>query len=596
MEEKLDRVLRFQGSTDEVKAEGNEFCRFLTFYQHKWIILISTIVSIANGVMPILMMWIMSKSINAFIDPSRPFMDSMNVFIKQLIYLLVAMIVISTLSSGSRGIANPTCAHDIRSAIFSNLMKQEIPYFDSTTTGILVSRISEDVTFALETYITKFQDSLQQTTTIIADIVLSLALAWRLALISLAPYPICVLIYIIGEKFASKLWLEFRDSSAQAASKAEEVITSFRTVKSFNNELFEAELYSSNLNRDHDIIKKTSIVHATKNFFLHFMMLAIIPIIMYYGAYYIVNKPQYGMKFGNVFVVASCATNCTMAVSMLFSIIDDFRKANISGAKVLQLIDREPAYDLKAGNSPSEPLRGRIEFRNVCFHYETRQSRVLNDLSFTINPGETVAMVGESGCGKTTTLQLLQRFYEIDSGEILIDGVDIRTFASNYLRSQIAIVPQNPVLFSMSVLDNIKFARPEADNESVVNAARCGNAHDFICELPDSYETQVQQTALSGGQKQRICISRAILANAPILLLDEATAALDTESEQLVQQSLEEHRHGKTAIIVAHRLATVKNADRILVFKEGKIAEAGTHEDLIENGGIYADLVKYQLQ
>lgn len=594
--EEGDRIFRFQGSTDEVKTEGNEFWRFLTFYKHKWIIVMATIFSIGGGVLPIMMMWIMSKSITAYTDPNKPFMDSMVEFVKQIAYLLVVMILIMGLSYGSRGFANPTCAHDIRCAIFSNLMKQEIPYFDSTTTGILVSRISEDVTFALETYIMKFQDSIQFQAQILAGLILAFVLSWRLALIALAPYPICVIIYVICEKYASKLWLEFRDSSAAAASKAEEVITSFRTVKSFDNELYEAELYSSNLNKDHDIIRRTSKVHATKNFFLEIFIWATLPLIMYYGAYILVNKPQYNLEFGNVFVVASCATNCSMAITMLFTIIDDFRKANIAGAKILQLIEREPAYDLKAGNTPSEALRGKIEFRNVNFHYETRESKVLDDLSFIINPGETVAMVGESGCGKTTTLQLLQRFYEIDSGEILIDDVNITTFASNYLRSQIAIVPQNPVLFSMSVLDNIRFANPEADNEAVASAARCGNAHNFISELPDSYETQVQQTALSGGQKQRICISRAILANAPILLLDEATAALDTESEQLVQQSLEEYRHGKTAIIVAHRLATVKNADRILVFKAGKIAEIGTHEELLSNGGIYADLVKFQLQ
>jgi ABC-type multidrug transport system fused ATPase/permease subunit len=204
--------------------------------------------------------------------------------------------------------------------------------------------------------------------------------------------------------------------------------------------------------------------------------------------------------------------------------------------------------------------------------------------------------VGESGCGKSTTLQLLQRFYEIEEGQILVDDVDIKTHSPMFLRSQISIVPQSPVLFSMTIKDNVRYIKPHATDDEVAQAAQVGNAHNFVMELPSNYNTIVQQTSLSGGQKQRLCISRAILADAPIMLLDEATAALDTESEQLVQQSLENVRHGKTAIVVAHRLATVMNADRILVFQNGHVAESGTHKELIGKGGIYADLVKFQLE
>jgi ABC-type multidrug transport system fused ATPase/permease subunit len=271
------------------------------------------------------------------------------------------------------------------------------------------------------------------------------------------------------------------------------------------------------------------------------------------------------------------------------------KKAKISAAKILDIIERVPKVDSHIGDTLKR-VAGKIEFRDVGFKYETRDEFAVRHLSFTINPGETVALVGESGCGKSTTLQLLQRFYEVDEGQIFIDDVDISTLSPHFLRTQIATVPQGPVLFSMSIKENIKYAAHEASDKDVAEAAAVGNAHNFVMELPEKYETQVQQMSLSGGQKQRICISRAILMNAPILLLDEATAALDTESEQLVQESLDRFRHGKTAVLVAHRLATVLHADRILMFQDGKVVEEGQHQELLAKGGLYAYLVKFQLQ
>ena len=308
------------------------------------------------------------------------------------------------------------------------------------------------------------------------------------------------------------------------------------------------------------------------------------------------KKPDLGYETGDLMILLMSLSMAAMGVSSALTLSDDFKKTSISAAKVLDIIETPPKVDRKKGNSlPS--IKGKIEFKNVTFKYATAKTNALNNLSFVISPGETVALVGESGCGKSTTLQLIQRFYDVDKGQILLDDVDMMTLSPVFIRSQISIVPQSPVLFSMSILDNIRYANPTGfTKQEVANAARIGNAHNFIMEIPNNYEAEVQQTSLSGGQKQRICISRSILANTPILLLDEATAALDTESERLVQQSLENFRHGKTAILVAHRLATVMNADRIFVFSEGQIVEEGTHQSLVEKGGIYSDLVKFQLQ
>jgi ABC-type multidrug transport system fused ATPase/permease subunit len=319
----------------------------------------------------------------------------------------------------------------------------------------------------------------------------------------------------------------------------------------------------------------------------------------YYATWLIVKRPYLETDPGDLMMLGMCLMPATMGFSQGLSLVDDFKKAAMSSSRLLALIDAMPNVDRCDGEhevNGEAILRGKVEFRDVGFHYANQTNWAVRNLSFTIEAGQTVAFVGESGCGKTTTLQLLQRFYDVQEGVILLDGVDIKTLAPEFVRSQISSVPQGPVLFSMSIRDNIRYAQPTAAEDEVTQAAQIGNAHNFIVALPDNYETIVQQTSLSGGQKQRICISRAILQNSPIMLLDEATAALDTESEQLVQQSLEQVRHGKTAILVAHRLATVINADLIFVFKDGHIQEIGKHTELLATEGLYAELAHFQLQ
>jgi ABC-type multidrug transport system fused ATPase/permease subunit len=372
-------------------------------------------------------------------------------------------------------------------------------------------------------------------------------------------------------------------------------MSSFRTVKSFDNELYELDTYATGISAVHDVVKRASRVHAVKNGLMYFLAFGILVPALYYGSYLVIKKPYLGVEMGAVATVCSCFQGISQGIAMTLASLDDLFKASRSAAKLLHVLDKQPQRDRSAG-ATLPVVRGKIEFRSVDFKYQSREDYAVRDLSFTIESGETVALVGESGCGKSTTLQLIQRFYDIQKGTILIDDVDIKTLSPVFVRSQISSVPQGPVLFSMSVSDNIRFGKHDATEEEVTAAARIGNAHDFVMELPENYDTSVAQMSLSGGQKQRLCISRAILENAPILLLDEATAALDTESEQLVHQSLEQYRHGKTAIVVAHRLATVKDANRILVFRDGGIAESGTHNELLERSGLYSDLVRFQFQ
>lgn len=584
------------GSQDEdnIEPDGKEFWKCLRLFEKKWLLILNVILSVASGIIPLFTNFVMSDIINLGSN-KETFLSDFTSLIVRLTGVIVAMFLSNQLNILTKGYLNPSFVVDLRRLLFSSIIHQDISYFDSTTTGILISRLYEDVTLVRETYTDKTLNIIQNFSQAIGGLCLALSACWQPSLVAVGVIPLTLLMQLAGSKWVDKLWIDYSKTAGQASSKAEEVISQFRTVKAFDCEQRELDLYNKELDGVIKVYNKTSVAFGFKDGISYGFQVILIAACVYYTVYIIVRHPEQGIKNNAVSVVQFSLFFSVLAFNMLFTFSDDFKKAKISAAKILYLINRKPKIYKNEGVS-IENVRGKIEFRNVKFTYASSELPALNNLSFTINAGETVAFVGESGCGKSTTLQLIQRFYDADEGEILIDGVNIKGVAPSSLRDHVSIVPQQPVLYSMSVADNIRYSKHDATDQEIYAAAQAGNAHGFISELNEGYNTVVQQTSLSGGQKQRICISRAILANAPILLLDEATAALDTESEQLVQLSLEEIRNGKTAIIVAHRLATVISADRIFVFKDGHIQETGKHEELLKKGGIYADLVKYQLQ
>jgi ABC-type multidrug transport system fused ATPase/permease subunit len=405
--------------------------------------------------------------------------------------------------------------------------------------------------------------------------------------------PLYAISQIFGNRLIAALWFQFNDRSTDVSAKAHEILSQFRTVRSFDAEFREYGAYRERLDDMHEVVCRTANVHGLKEAMSTVSLWGMFSVMLLVAGRMAVRREIEPGAIVQLFVMMN---NWGFSFAGIFSTINEFRSANVSCAKLGDILDNEVEIPLHEGAKLGH-VKGRVECRDVRFRYKSRAENAVDGLSFAIEPGETVALVGESGCGKSTTLALIQRFYDVDEGEILIDGIDIKRLKPLAIRENVAIVPQSPILFSMSVKDNIRFGVPDAGRDEVIAAAKTANADTFIRELPQKYQTLVSQANLSGGQKQRICIARAVMMHAPILLLDEATAALDTENEALVQEALQRYGSGRTTIVVAHRLATVVQASRILVIDHGRVVQAGTHEELLKDeDGVYAHLVTHQLQ
>ena len=595
-------VFKQHGSSDDEKVERTGWELFNIVWTHnesKLTYIFTCIFCLGNGVLPMIMQMFMGNMINDYakLGQDENVVEGLKPMILNILYTNIGQLLFMTLSGLVRSHAGTSLTTGLRKKVFASLMRQPIEYFDERSTGVLMSRLTEDIALVNEVYFGRVMTILLGLGQVLANLILVFTTSWMISLIVIVSLPLVVLTHYFGEKIIESYWEQHNNRSTSANSQAEQVITQFRTVKSFDGEMKESAAFSKKLDGLIEINKITSIASGVKNALIGLIGNAAISLSLYLVSYLILIKPEKsnGLEVGDSMKLMMGMMLAQTGIIQVFSSFEFFRSAHISAAKILKIITTKPAIDLNKGKELDE-VKGKIEFKDVGFKYKSRDDWAVRHLTFTIEAGETVALVGESGCGKTTTLALLQRFYELDEGQILVDGHDIKELSSVFLRKQITPVPQTPVLFSMSVRDNIKFGKPDATNKEVDDAAIIGNAKEFIMSLKDNYSQEVNQTSLSGGQKQRICISRAILMNSPIMLLDEATAALDTESEQLVQKSIEQVRKNKTCIIVAHRLATVKNVDKIFVFKNGMIAEEGTHENLLAKKGIYAELIKYQLQ
>lgn len=482
---------------------------------------------------------------------------------------------------------------DIREVLFRKFQRMPIAYFDRHQTGETMSYLTNDVNAMQNALVDNLIEAVTEFAILIGSLVMMVYLDWKLSLLTLTVIPLVgQAMKIFGRKIKITAKV-IQERLADITSLLQESISSIRVIKSFVREDYEIKRFckENNLNFQAAMknIQLTSMLTPT----VELLAAIAVTFIVWFGGYEVVNGH---ITAGALIAFLTYAVNLANPVKRLSRVYGNIQKAMAAVDRVFDVIDLEETIKNKENAKDLPEVKGRVIIENIVFSYSKEKSPALKNVSLTVAPGEMIAFVGPSGAGKSTIANLIPRFYDVDSGKILIDDYDIRDVTLESLRGQIGIVPQETLLFSASVRENIRYGRLDATDEEVEEAAKIANADRFIRELANGYDTMIGERGLnlSGGQRQRISIARAILKNPRILILDEATSALDTESEKIVQNALDKLMVGRTSFVIAHRLSTIFHADHIYVIDAGEIKEHGTHEELLDKKGLYYSL--YQIQ
>jgi ATP-binding cassette, subfamily B, bacterial MsbA len=482
---------------------------------------------------------------------------------------------------------------DFRTHLFAHLQTLAVSFFARRRTGELLSRLMNDVT-VIQSVVTETPiDTAKQFVTLVGGIGFLLAMNWRLCLLILVLLPLLVLVARFFGRKLKALSVSIQDQTASLSTLIEEIISGIRVVKSFVQTKREEARFAAQLNHAVSLTLRRAGIMAVFIPIISLLTFSAAAAVLWYGGNQVIDG---SVSPGDLFAFVLFAGILIGPFSSAARVFAQIREAQGATQRVFEILDSTPEVTDASDAVTLPSVAGHVRVELVSFAYDPRQP-VLSDVSFEANPGELIAIVGPTGAGKTTVINLLHRFYDPTEGRITVDGQDLRHVTMESWYRQVALVPQETILFGGTILDNIRYGNTQASEEAIREASRAAHAHEFIMSFPDRYHTIVGEKGinLSGGQRQRIAIARAILKNPRILLLDEATSALDSESERLVQEALVQLMKGRTTFVVAHRLTTIQRADRIIVLNKGRVAEAGTHQQLMDRKGLYHYLYTLRL-
>ena len=481
---------------------------------------------------------------------------------------------------------------DVRELLYIKFQKLQLGYYEKKQTGTIMSYITNDVAALQAALVDSLIEMVTELSILIGSLIMMFYLDWKLSIVTLVVVPVIgQAMKIFGRKLKQSGAL-IQERTAEITSLLQESISGVRVVKSFAREDYEIERFQNQNNLNFKANMKSVQLSSLLTPTVEFLAAVIVAVILWFGGYQVVNG---ALTAGALVAFLTYAVNLANPVKRISRVYGTINKAMAAAERVFNVLDTEEKLKDKPNAIELPKISGDVQFDHVSFGYK-KDVDVLHDLTLEAKPGQVIAFVGPSGAGKSTIANLIPRFYDVTAGSIKIDGIDIRDVTIRSLREQIGVVPQETMLFSGTVKDNIRYGRLDATDEEIIEAAKAATAHNFIMHLADGYETKIGERGitLSGGQRQRIAIARAILKNPRILILDEATSALDTESEEIVQEALDKLMIGRTSFVIAHRLSTIINADKIIVLDNGKVTESGTHKELMQTGGLYSHLYNIQ--
>ncbi|XP_071944971.1 ATP-dependent translocase ABCB1-like [Antedon mediterranea] len=582
------------------KAAFFELFRYATYFDGL-LLLIGSIFAFVHGAGWPFMMIIFGEMTTDFVETNKNIsMDDFKNEIRRysLIYVYIGCVIFfaSFLQAACWSAASERQSHILRKTFFRAILRQEIGWFDKHQSGELTTRLADDLERVKEGIGDKFALVIQFLSQLISGFAIGFWKSWELTLVMMSFTPLLAICGAFMAITITSFSKKEQTVYAAAGSVAEEVLSCIRTVVAFGGEQKEAKRYSKELVAAKNVGIKKGLTTATGIGLFMFILFSSYALAFWYGPKMVSENK---IEPGEVLTVFFCVMIGSFSLGNITPHLSSVATARGAAYVLYEIIDNEPSINSssKEGLRP-QSLQGNIQLKNVTFTYPTRPDvQVLNGLSLNIASGQTVALVGSSGCGKSTVVSLLQRFYDITGGQILLDGVEIKDLNINWLRQNVGVVSQEPILFGCSIDENIRYGRLHVTDDEVIQAAKSANAHNFISKLPKGYNTLVGERGaqLSGGQKQRVAIARALVRNPTVLLLDEATSALDSESEKIVQEALDKAQEGRTVLVIAHRLSTIRNADIIFALRDGQVMEYGSHDELMDLNGVYKQLVTLQM-